>query len=329
MKKILFALSVLVLGLFTSCSNDEIPMDKQMTFKINPQTVISAFTNYRGDLEELKGASLRIRLFIYSENGALVAQSEKELTTYLQLANISLSVPEGKYRAVAISDVLPAGSGNACWSLSGEKNISTLTLTDVGNDGKNNNLLGVATEQFTAGSSQQNVDLSLKPVGAVFNIHFANIHSLNDVAAYQLLANKINDAIVFDAQGNINSSIKMENGDNYRLARFNPSDYSSEPSVDVLSYVFPMSNLMVYFEGETSDGDGQMLGKALVINDIKVGQEYRISIDLSKAGSGFDVKWQLLNSGSNAPLQESDPVAANCAPQSSNSIQVSKLIKDL
>lgn len=324
MKKIFFALSVLVLGLLCSCQNDEIPMDKQMTFKINPQTVISSFSNYRSDLEDLKGATLRVRLFIYNENGALVAQGEKELTTFLQLANISMSIPEGKYRAVAVSDVVSGGSG--CWSVSGEKSISSLTLTDTGNAANGNNILGVATEQFTSGVSQQNIDLNLKPIGAVFYVYFANIHTLNNVSAYQLLANKTNDAVMFDAQGKITSSIKMEEGSSYRLARVNPNDFTGDPNVYVLNYMFPMSNLMVYFEAETSDGDGQMLGKALMINDIKVGQEYKISIDLSKAGSGFDVKWQLFDSNASAPLQEFDPSNGKGAPSSSKSIQVAKLI---
>lgn len=327
MKKIIFALSVLVLGMLCSCQNDEIPMDKQMTFKINPQTVISSFSNYRNDLEDLKGASLRVRLFIYNENGALVAQDQKELTTYLQLANISMSIPEGKYRAVAVSDVLTAGSSNGCWNVSGEKNISSLTLTEVGNDGKGNNILGVATEQFSAGVSQQNIDLNLKPIGAVFYVYFANIHNLRDVASYQLLANKTNDAVMFDAQGKVTPSIKMEEGGSYCLARINPNDYTSITNVYALNYMFPMSNLMIYFEAETSDGDGQMLGKALMINDIQVGQEYRISIDLSKPGSGFDVKWQLLNPNASAPLQDFAPTSAKGASSSPNSIQVAKLIQ--
>ena len=72
MKKVLFALIALV-GMFSSCTNDDITISRAITFKVNPATVVeNLYERNAGDLTSLSsGAKLQVSLYIYDENTGL------------------------------------------------------------------------------------------------------------------------------------------------------------------------------------------------------------------------------------------------------------------
>ena len=73
MKKVLFALIALV-GIISSCTNDDITISRAITFKVNPATVVdNLYERNAGDLTSLSsGAKLQVSLYIYNEKGILV-----------------------------------------------------------------------------------------------------------------------------------------------------------------------------------------------------------------------------------------------------------------
>ena len=98
MKKVLFALVALV-GIISSCTNDDITISKVTTFKVNPVTVVDRLYEIKaGDLTALSsGSKLIVTLFIYDDKGGLVNKVSNEYSAYTHMmtTDIDLEVIKG------------------------------------------------------------------------------------------------------------------------------------------------------------------------------------------------------------------------------------------
>ena len=167
MKKILNILTILLtlcLLSSSSCSNDDIPIEyvvgkHDVTFKVNPTTIISTFPviasvealNSNDILYDADGYTLRIRLFIYDNNGALLVSAEKKVSNYRQVAEFTFKeLPEGNYTAISICDVIRNNDNYEFWTLADENKMSTLKLIENGHaSGNEGRLVGVHNSSFT------------------------------------------------------------------------------------------------------------------------------------------------------------------------------------
>ena len=79
MKKYLAIFAVLFTVILSSCSNDDIPVNRSVTFKLNPATVVdNLYEMNAGDLTSLSsGATLNVDLYVYDESGTLVERDRK------------------------------------------------------------------------------------------------------------------------------------------------------------------------------------------------------------------------------------------------------------
>ncbi len=103
MKKYLAIFAVLFTVTMSSCSNDDIPVDRAVTFKLNPATVVeNLYELNAGDLTSIpSGATLNVGVYVYDDSGHLVAQDAQEFGAYTHILTSNLNLGKGTYTAIA------------------------------------------------------------------------------------------------------------------------------------------------------------------------------------------------------------------------------------
>ena len=289
MKKILFSIIALV-GLFSSCSNDDIIVERKTTIKVNPSQVIAPF-NYENEPGELESFAtshkLRVTLLAYNKDGLLKARDTQYLANYASLATYNLQLEKGEYDIVAITDVVEYTNSEVSfeyWKLSGENNILTTRMTDAGYIGGKYKIMGIARESININFENNDVILYPIPVGALCLVEWYNIHTFSDVTKYTLSMNRSSDFLQLN-----NSSgwdVTPENNNNkydWRLAYLEPSDYidnsnSYNQGYCIYNYYYclPMS---LSFKYQATIEETFDLTDPVQVN-LEAGKEYWFYLDL-------------------------------------------------
>lgn len=307
MKKFIYILSILSIGIFSSC-NEDIPIDEvlpsfDVTFRLNPETVVESFYNTRLDIERLYSTEkLRLRLLIYNEQGTLVSSSEKYVGSYLEKEDVTVNLVQGSYFAIAISDVVEPNDQDApeLWTLSGEQSINSLTVTDAGYIGGESKVLGVNGLQFNVNKNGDNFTMELKPVGAIIYIRYDNIHMFNDVQEYNYECTKIAEKIQFDRSGNVTPSFSTGL---YYLSKITPSNLDKYNNVGVYAFVLPMQDLPTAFFAKVN-GESLQITDALVLSNILSGKEYYAYIDLASDEDSFNAQCKHWDKNERGPWEQ-------------------------
>ena len=131
MKKILYSLIAVLAMVMSSCSNDDIEISRQTTFKINPATVVEGLYEYNaGDMQSLyNNEKLNIALFIYDRNGNLVNNDLQQFSAYTQIMTSNQMLPKGDYTGIAVSYV---SSSIEYWEIVNTEKMSTFKINDKG-----------------------------------------------------------------------------------------------------------------------------------------------------------------------------------------------------
>ena len=282
MKKILFSIIALI-GLFSSCSNDDIIVERKTTIKVNPSQVIAPF-NYEinpGELQSFPEThKLRVTLLAYSKDGMLKARETQYLTNYAALATCNLQLEKGEYDIVAITDVVEYTNSQISrefWKLSGENNILTTKMTDQNLIGGKYKIMGIARKSININFENNDVILYPQPVGALCLVEWFNIHTFYDVTKYTLAMNRTSDFLQLN-----NSSgwdVTPENNNNsfdWRLAYLEPSDYQGA-NIYGYYYCLPMSVSFKY--QATTEDDKFDLTQPKQVN-LEAGKEYWFILNL-------------------------------------------------
>lgn len=99
MRKFAYFIALMASVIFASCSNDDIPVEKQTVVRVNPSTIMTPFS-YQinpGDLDGVDATqNVRIRLFVYDENGNLYTSDQQEVKNYLTSATFDLNLDNEK-----------------------------------------------------------------------------------------------------------------------------------------------------------------------------------------------------------------------------------------
>ena len=175
-KNLLSLFAAVVAVMFSSCSNDDIPVSEPVTFKINPSTVISGFEEWNsGDLTALPADfKLRVRLLVYNNKGYLVASSTETFSDYSHIMTSSQRLEVGAYTIVTLTDVITKTDGNFAWTLSNEHSLTTLKLTKSQFIRERFGILGIETKKVNVTSSTKNISIDVKPAGAVAIVYYYN-----------------------------------------------------------------------------------------------------------------------------------------------------------
>lgn len=280
MKKTLLALVVLV-GLYSSCTNDEITVSRAITFKVNPATVVdNLYERSAGDLTSLSsGSKLIVSLFIYDEKGALVSKEENEYSAYTHMMNADIYLPAGKYTAVATTHVT---SSVEFWTFSGLDQLSTFKITDNGYIGGKSKILGLTIKSFTVGDNSETYTINVENAGAVALVWFYQWNKYTGVKSYSLMGKQSCDYVSFDNSGMMDYSIRSESSYIFYKAKF---DYDSKyTGATAYFFTFPIKNASFRFYAETTDGEYIAMSQEFV-DDVVQGESYVFLYEF-KSGEG-------------------------------------------
>lgn len=348
MKKYIFIITILAIGVFSSC-NDDIPIDElkpiyNVTFQLIPETIVEPFEYTRYNIERADYSKLHLRLLIYNEqDGQLVASSDTLIKSYLVKPNLSLGLQEGNYVAIALSNE-KLNDGYEYWTLSGEQQLSSLTLTKDNETKWDswNNLLGFTSTRLRISKNGIVNSMELKPISAIFWIIYDNVHAWgNGLTQLRFDGDRQEESVRFD--NNINPLYSFNISDN--ISSYFVHDYVNVDEVedDLEIHAFciqPATEFKMSFFC-TLDGDDYNLGNGIRISNLEAGREYYAYIGLSAEDKhlyyyddcGF-LKDFLSEDDANAPYIEQSSLSQNlfnnrCLKfdNSKNTIKVKNLIK--
>lgn len=316
MKKILFLLLIAAIG-FTSCTNDEIEISYNTTFKVNPSTVVKPFT-FEFNAGELEGFSsnykLRLRLLIYNSEGILVQEATDYFGNYATLMNATLPLGTGEYTAIAISDIVKM-SGNDIslqfWTIHDYKNLSTTRLNDEGYIGQNT-ILGISKKNFTVTGQNDNIKIDVKPAGALVYVNYKGVYHYSDVLSYELSCTKVSEGCIFDEEGNYTTIEESNNNQyNWRISTIDVEDATYKNMYEI-TYILPTDNLNLKFQAWTEDKKYVSISNTMTINP-KAGEEYLFIMDIEN----LETTYGIVN-GSNYSTPVIDKADCKAKPVKSN-----------
>ncbi len=309
MKKLLNICTILLslcLLSASTCSNDDIPIEDvvgkhDVTFKINPQTIIDAY-RYSTHLEyilgeynlyDAPGYNLRIKLLIYDKEGLLVTSSEQRLSSYRETISFTINLSEGDYHALAICDLIDQSSQKEYWTYKNEDKLSTLELdgSKSKNLGSAGRIVGFKSKNFTLKSLAESFVCDLEPMGALIYSQFTNIHTNIQQYLYDKYKQNINvdyiilytknypSSIRFNSIGGYDISFDNEDGHVYPLTAFYPDEESKDSFSDIM-VVFP-TPYMSFGVGAVDDNNYYWtIGEENTIYEIAPGDEFLAGMSL-------------------------------------------------
>lgn len=184
MKKIFFAaISLLTILLSTSCSNDDITIEKvgrryTLALNVNTQGIYDQF-GWANDVREeyLRDGSraIGVQTYLYDINGDLVQSDLTVLPTY-NAANVKFEkLVEGNYTIIVVETLVNPDIDNTSsdWTFEGVDKLSTAKVKTDGTLGWAS-ILGVTS---TTVSLSSNTELNLEPeaIGAKVNYYCYNV----------------------------------------------------------------------------------------------------------------------------------------------------------
>lgn len=176
-KSIILLVSVFVFVVTSCTNNEELEVKYQTEIRVSFSEFMSSFVEFfSDDFEILEGKSIRLRSYIYNEEGHLVTSYISSVDNYISTISFSPVLKEGDYRIVSISDFINGAHYsvvNEYWFVSGEENINTLTVSD----GEYmrpwfDETLGVVVSDVSVKGESQIVEVSMKPATALVQVYF-------------------------------------------------------------------------------------------------------------------------------------------------------------
>lgn len=280
MKKIITILTVLLTVIISSCSNDEIPVDRTVKFILNPATVVENLPEVNaGDLTSLdKESKLNIDLYIYDEFGQLISKDNQEVKSYTNITTSHINLSNGEYTIVAISHITTTDvDGNAVqlWSFEGLDNLNTFKITDNGYYAGKFKILGLTIQKINITDIDKSFNIDIKCAGVVTSVLFKNIKIYNNIKNLVVLSNKNSDYITTRNNGEIEYSYQSNSEFEYILANIK---YNSKYN-NMYSYLFtfPTKDMSLILAAITNEDP--YIFDANVMN-FTLGKSYRIEYDL-------------------------------------------------
>lgn len=289
MKKIITILTVLLTVILSSCSNDEIPVEHTVTFKLNPATVVeNLYEANPGDLTSIyEKYKLNIDLYIYDESGQLVNKDIQEVKSYTNITTSNINLSNGKYTIVAISHTTSIDDTKYpnFWSFEGFDNLNTLKITDNGKIGGNLKILGLTVEKIDVTDIDNTFKIDIQNAGAVACVAFLNWNRYKDIDKYQLTMNNACNYITTNKNGEVEHSIKSESVNAFIAVQLS---YTAEiPLGWGYFFTFPTKNTSLQFYAVTTEAKKIALKNASNEIDFEQGKSYLFTYDVTKE----EAKW--------------------------------------
>ena len=294
MKKYMIMCMAVIAIMLSSCKNEDISISREVSFEVNPYGVIEDFVKhqvYEEDLETFySGDKLRVQLFVYDNNGELVASNIQYLDGYRSTMNSTFELADGTYTVVATSDVTTMIGMDVSfeyWEFSGMNRLADLRITDAsGLIGMEDKILGVVSNRVSVNASSVSHSIDVKPAGALILVHTNGIHSFSDVISYHLYVDKNSDYCSFGNDGTMTPTINSGTTYNWQLSMQNTS--SSGNNYYSYRFVLPLGNTnFIWFAKIDDDGSGFLLDDTHNQVNVKIGKMYNCIFDIPNLTCDF------------------------------------------
>lgn len=288
MKKYILLIVSAVVFAFTSCTSSEdieivdIEKEFQVSFKVNPSTVVSPYTweVNAGELSAIpNNAKLRIRTLIYDADGNLKYEAPvKSLSNYQSKVDFVTNLEKGNYTCVAISDVVGSQDGKDVefWSFSNNEHLNQAKIEPTTWFGNKYNILGVASKNITITGMNDEVIIDIKPAGAVIYTFYDGLDRYNDIEQYRWVTNQKVSAL-FDNSGNLIPVVYNNNNFINDISFVSPKEVATYR----VSFMLPQTNPYFQLYGINKDTKEYMpITNEFNISSIKAGEQYMIFTSL-------------------------------------------------
>lgn len=294
MKKFFTLIMVVVSAFVASCTNDDVPIEDytDTTFKVYLNNIVdipNIYEVYTGELESVsKGYKLRVRLLVYNSDGTLVASETEYFSSYNDIMSTTMTLEEGKYYAVAITDVINSDGKFSYWILSDENSINSARVTDNGYIGGQNKFLGVGSVEFSLFTSTEEVTIKPSLAGAIILSMWRNVNAYNNVNKTTLVSNRISKYMALNWYGGIDYVLDNDNNNfKWRVSYLERAKYPDSKNVYAYFFSFPMKNVSFKYTIETSD-IGTLETDTFTMN-LEAGYEYYFCLNLKDPDQGDEV----------------------------------------
>lgn len=338
MKKYILMLAVAFAAVFSSCTNDEIPVQQSTVIKVNPSTIMKNFTYQlnAGDLDGVdEDENIRVRLYGYNEAGVLSFKQEQSIHNYLTLATFELSLKEEEtFKAVVIVDVTNDDPEKVSeyWTVKDEQSLSTLKVEYLA-VGKlvygPQEILGISTADINSG---ENTTINVESAGALILTYMGNLKAYSNVYSGMVFGTRGNGFYGFNENGQIDSNPNLE--DNPYFAVFN--NENSRNAFYTYKFLMPQTNYMIY-AGFSDSQQNVIAVDAIEGITIKQGEEYLLMVvlDPNDDGSGtwsfdmYDVTGMVYGRSSVGNMESKIDVCQQKSSESKQKDERVYLVKDL
>lgn len=184
MKKILFCLLALVATVVSCTDKEDIEIAYQTELKVSASKIFDSFQPVQStDFDLMSGWNVNLRSFVYDETGSLVAKYQEHFSDLKGSLICNISLKPGKYTIVSVANF--EGSLNNedfhYWDVSGESDISTLTVTEDSHVLTwVYETLGMDITELEVKDMTSSVTIDIKPITALVQVegHY------NDITGY-------------------------------------------------------------------------------------------------------------------------------------------------
>lgn len=176
-KYILLVVSAVALA-FTSCSDsEEIDIKYQTNITVAVDQLMEPFQERKaGDFDIQEGHSIRIQSYVYDANGILVQSCVSSVNDYSKTVSYSAALENGIYKIVSIADFIVGSANNptnSWWNVTGVNDINTLEISKGQYYGTWSwETLGAVVNEFEVSEESSEIEVSVKPATALFQIIF-------------------------------------------------------------------------------------------------------------------------------------------------------------
>ena len=183
MKKIFYAFAVILLGLASACTNDDIEITTvgklhSLTANINTQSVYDEF-DITSDIREImrdQDYSIGIFAFLYDSKGNLIAEKASQQFTFNNIAENFNDLLDGSYTLITVETLVDPEENNQApdWSFTGKEKISTLQISQDSYEVYYPFVLGVSTTDVIISDGDRSIAVTPKAIGSLIQLRFVN-----------------------------------------------------------------------------------------------------------------------------------------------------------
>lgn len=321
MKKIIYAFTVLLLGITSACTNDDIVIDKDdRVNEVNVSVSLSNFTssyNFNDTYHDISVTEdfrtfnsefdklIHVRTLFYNSQGELV----DSLITYSSTTNTvskNIKLSEGTYTVITTLNFADKASANSSWwKLCDKERLSTAYLSPSRKDRIWCIMSYVAKSITVTSGNTTNISMTPTPIGALGYMFLQNFQYRNE-ASYGTVADNGVRSIAFYSQ-NVASGYKLDpnasekyiywdataSGSWYYLSsNLEPSDFSLSKDygyfrTNLYSYLYILAPSFKGVFGYILDGDNGFYPYGEGNYTITNGQTYLLYWDWFQVGNPY------------------------------------------